>query len=79
MIPRTSVASSAIASLGYDEPTRTLAVEFAHGGLYHYFDVPPHVYAELIAAPSLGRYVAERIRGVYGYALVEDAQQPARR
>jgi hypothetical protein len=65
---RISVSSSSIAEIGYDEPTQTLEIQFRHGGVYQYFDVPTRVYEELIAAPSQGRYVAEQIKGTYRYA-----------
>lgn len=57
--------SSAIASAGYDDEASTLEVEFASGGIYCYRLVPARVWRELRAAPSAGRYFAERIRDVY--------------
>jgi len=57
--------SSAIVSAGYDPGTSTLEVEFTSGGVYCYRLVPGRVWRELRAAPSPGRYFAERIRDVY--------------
>jgi hypothetical protein len=68
MIPRVSVSSTSIASIGYDEATQTLEVEFAHGGVYQYFDVPARVHQDLMAASSIGRYVAEEIKPFYRYS-----------
>ena len=65
---RVPVNSTSIAAIGYDEQAETLEVEFRHGGIYQYFDVPARVHQELIAASSIGRYVAEQIKGVYRFA-----------
>ena len=59
------VDSSSLARLGYDAAERTLRVEFRNGGLYEYYDVPPHVWAALQAAASKGRYVNEEIKEAY--------------
>lgn len=40
---RKSVTSSNIASIGYDETSETLEIEFKNGGVYQYFDVPQGV------------------------------------
>jgi KTSC domain len=69
-VNRVSVTSESIASIGYDERSQTLEVEFNHGGIYQYFDVPIHVQQELMNASSIGRYVAEQIKGTYRYARV---------
>ena len=65
---RQPVTSSNINSIGYDEATRTLEIEFNNGTIYHYFDVPIYVYQELINAPSHGKYLAANIKGVYRYS-----------
>ncbi|MFO7190295.1 MAG: KTSC domain-containing protein [Pseudomonadota bacterium] len=62
-IPMTPVASSNIAAVGYQNGT--LAVQFTNGRLYHYSDVPPEVYAEMLAASSVGKYFASNVRGKY--------------
>jgi len=43
---------------------------FADGKVYQYFDVPQHVYEELVNAPSVGKYFHINVRGVYRYARV---------
>jgi hypothetical protein len=64
-----TVSSSAIESVGYDPKTMTLAIGFANGREYHYYDVPPEVVEELRAAPSAGRFVNEHIKTAgYQYA-----------
>ena len=53
---RQSVTSSNISSIGYDASSQTLEVEFKHGGIYQYYDVPQHEYEGLMNAPSHGKY-----------------------
>lgn len=67
---RIPVSSSNIASIGYDQETQTLQVEFIKGSIYQYFDVPQAVYEEFINAESKGRYLAQQIKGNYRYARV---------
>jgi hypothetical protein len=66
---RVSVSSSNIASVGHDESSQVLEVEFLDGAVYEYYDVPAHVYQELITASSVGRYHAQRVKNVYGFSL----------
>jgi hypothetical protein len=40
---RKAVESSNLASVGYDEHEEILEIEFQHGGVYQYFDVPKKV------------------------------------
>lgn len=67
---REPVSSSNVASVGYDEDSQTLEVEFKNGALYQYFDVPQVLYHGLMAADSTGSYLAENIKGVYRYSRV---------
>ena len=64
---RSPVASSAIEAVGYDEDDGVLEIEFHHGGVYEYFDVPKEVYQDLLTAGSRGRYFHENVRGKYDY------------
>ena len=41
---RQPVESSSLASVGYEERTRTLEVEFHNGGVYQYLEVPASVH-----------------------------------
>lgn len=67
---RTPVASSSIASVGYDDEASTLELAFHSGGVYRYADVPRDVYEGMLAADSKGRYFHERIRGRFDYRRV---------
>lgn len=64
---RKSVESSNLASIGYDAENEILEVEFKHGGVYQYFDVPQNVYEELMNASSHGVYFSANIRNDYEY------------
>ena len=55
---RATVRSSVIASVGYSPEERILEIEFHSGRLYQYFGVPPELHALLMAAESIGRYLA---------------------
>lgn len=70
MMHRQAVSSQNIASIGYDEPTQLLEVEFLNGGIYHYFNVPSAVYDALMAAPSHGTYLNAYVKGQYQYQKV---------
>lgn len=59
---RTPVESSNLASVGYDESSQTLEIEFNHGGIYQYFNVPILVYQGLMAAGSHGQYFDRKIK-----------------
>jgi hypothetical protein len=61
------VKSSSVAAYGYDEATRTLAVRFLNGGVYHYADVPPETATGLGSAKSIGSYLHAHIRGKFGH------------
>ena len=63
-------SSSNIASIGYDANSLTLEVEFLNGGIYQYFDVPQHIYSEIMSAGSHGQYLAQNIKGVYRYSKI---------
>lgn len=68
---REAVTSSNVESVGYDPDTQTLEVEFKGGKIYWYRGVPAEVHAELMAAPSAGRFLVQRIKGVYDSQQVE--------
>lgn len=61
-IPLLPVISSNILAVGYDEPSRTLAVQFISGDVYRYADVPPQAHAALMAAKSIGKHFGAEIK-----------------
>lgn len=67
---RTAVTSSNVASIGYDEDSSTLEIEFNNGTIYQYFDVPNNIFEGLRNSSSIGGYLAANIKGVYRYSRV---------
>lgn len=66
---RISVSSSNLVSVGYDEDSSTLEVEF-NNGTYQYYDVPLYIYEELMNASSLGSYLYQNVKNTYSYSQV---------
>jgi len=62
---RVSVASTVLRSVGYDDSTSTLEVEFHNGAVYEYRSVPTEIYAALMSAASKGHYFDTMIRPSY--------------
>jgi hypothetical protein len=67
---RQLVASSNVASIGYDEASATLEVQFLNGGVYQYFNVGSDLHAQLMAAPSKGQFIHAYIRNAYPYSRI---------
>ena len=67
---RIRVESSMIRSIGYEESSGTLEVEFTSGSIYQYFDVPESEYKRLINAASKGRYFNQNIKESYRYVQI---------
>ncbi len=67
---RAPVSSSTIASVGYDELSKTLEIQFRSGAVYRYSDVPATTHRQFMDAPSKGRYFARNIRNIYDYTRV---------
>lgn len=55
------VSSRSIAAIGYEGGV--LVVAFRAGGAWRYHNVPPALAAQLLAAPSKGRFYARMVRG----------------
>ena len=60
--------SSNIARYRYDINGHVLQVEFKNGGTYNYYDVPQVVFDQMKAAPSMGQFLAQNVKGRYRYA-----------
>lgn len=66
-IKRIPVASSNIAAVGYDKEAHILEIEFHHGAIYQYVDVPEKVYEELMSSPSQGAYFMNELKDKFKY------------
>ena len=69
---RTTVESSNIAEIGYEESSQTLEVQFLNGNVYQYFDIPSHIAGEFISKSggSHGKYLNSQIKGRYRFSKV---------
>lgn len=63
---RISVSSSNVRSIGYDEWTSTLEVQFHSGGIYQHSNVPSHLYVSFMDAGSKGSFYWSHLRNRYG-------------
>lgn len=74
-IVRVPVKSSAIASVGYNPHTRVMQIEMQPsapgktGKVYDYPSVTPEDHAEFMAAPSMGKHLASKIKPKYSAAV----------
>ena len=67
---RSYVPSSNIASIGYDEATETLEVEFLSGSVYQYYNVPPNMHEQIMQAGSKGKFLNIYIKNAFPYSRV---------
>jgi len=59
---RIPVESSQIKSVGFNEDTLMMDVEFNSGSVYRYFNIDKSVFEEFIAAESVGKYFGANIK-----------------
>ena len=67
---REEVESSCIRSVGYGAKERMLEIEFLHGRIYRYFDVPKRVHGAMMKHDSRGGFFREHILGQYEYSRI---------
>ena len=67
---RDYVESSSLQSVGYDEQSQTLEVEFCNGAVYQYYNCPRLVYDELMNSASKGQFFNSQIRNGLPYSRV---------
>lgn len=67
---RIPVESSDIVSIGHDQATNVLEVEFGGGRIYQYRDVPSDIHAQFMKAASYGQYFFAHVNGRYRYERV---------
>jgi len=64
-IERIKVESSNVESIGYDEDSKTLIVEFKSGSTYSYNGVPSIVYKKMLESESKGKFLNNNIKPVF--------------
>lgn len=70
----TPVKSSNIISVGYDETTSSLYVNYP-SGTYKYYGIKKSVYESLLTSPSKGRFMNKNIKGQYRYSMVDSDEE----
>lgn len=67
---RQLVNSSDLESIGYDQVSLILEIEFKNGNIYHYFGVNSSVHEGIMVAYSKGRFFNDHIKNVYRYRKI---------
>ena len=66
-IARKPVKSSNVVSIGYDDSSKVLQVEFYGRSIYQYYNVPAFIYFELMQSISKGKYLNQKVFGFFRY------------
>ena len=61
-LERQIVKSRILRSMGYDDSTKILEIEFQNNLVYQFFDVPPKIYADLMHSGEIGKYFTDKVR-----------------
>jgi KTSC domain len=69
-VRRRPVESTSLESVGYDSTEQRLEIEFKHGAIYEYLDVPAEVFEAFLAADSKGTFFNNDIKTSYDFARV---------
>lgn len=67
---REPVVSDAISSVGYDVPSETLEIEFKHGGIYQYYNVPAIIHQQFMESTSKGQFHHVNIKNSFSNSRV---------
>jgi hypothetical protein len=62
LLERHAVKSVILRSVGYDDSTKILEIEFHSGLVYQYSGVPPKVYKDLMRSSEIGKYFSDKVR-----------------
>ena len=68
---RQHVESSDIDSIGYDEKSSVLEIEFLSGGIYQYFNVSVNIYNNIMNASSHGKYFHEYVKDKFTFKKIQ--------
>lgn len=69
---RIPVESSDIVSIGYDEPSRTLEIEFQNNRVYQYLEVESDLHTQLMRADSHGQFFQTFVARKYRFKRVNE-------
>ena len=62
LLERQPVKSRILRSVGYNDSTKILEIEFHTGLVYQYSGVPPKVYADFMHSDEIGKFFSEKVR-----------------
>jgi hypothetical protein len=62
LVERQPVKSRILRSVGYDEKTKILEIEFQSGLVYQYLGVPAKVHKDLMRSGEIGKYFTDKVR-----------------
>ena len=62
LLERQPVKSRILRSVGYDDKTKILEIEFQNDLIYQFLNVPLKVYTDLIRSEEPGKYFSEKVR-----------------
>jgi hypothetical protein len=62
LLERHAVKSVILRSVGYDDSTKILEIEFHSGLVYQYLGVPLKVYTDLMRSGEVGKFFSEKVR-----------------
>ena len=63
-----SVSSSNLSSVGYDESTETLEVQFQNGSVFQYHGVSAETHEQLMQARSVGSFFHSNIKNTFEHS-----------
>jgi hypothetical protein len=62
LLERQPVKSRILRSMGYNDSTKILEIEFQNGLVYQFLEVPPKIYADLVRSAEIGKYFTDKVR-----------------
>jgi hypothetical protein len=65
-----SIDSTSVEALQYDNESKKLTVEFKGGAIYDYYDVPEDVFEGFHEADSIGKYLNSQVKGSYNFEKI---------
>ena len=73
-ILRVPVESALLRNVGFDAKKNVLEVQFTHGGIYRYFEVPAETHAALMKSDSKGKFFQATIRKKFRFERVSSGK-----
>jgi KTSC domain len=74
----TTVVSTTLATVAYEDSRELLRLEFRSGAVYLYAGVPAAMHEALLDAPSKGSYFNRFIRGHFRYSSYSEGDEGMR-